>query len=423
MHTTKPAGPGHSYAILHLLYASALVLLTAAPTTAQAQKPKVRAITAFVTIERATYKETFAEALKKLRATKAAVERGGYDVQTIRIVTQPFWQYTQGLSRQQALAFMKELEALAVKENVDTNIGPATLTGREGAAGIALLTEILCNTQALNASAIIASDGKIHWETIRAVAKLIKEVSARTPHSRGTFNFAATAMLAQQAPFYPGAYHTGPGGQFAIGTEAANVVEEVFRSTGYNPALAEERLAKAISAHATAIEKIAMTAAKDTGWTYLGIDVTPAPSKGASIGAAIEAFTGQRFGASGTMTAAAIVTRAIRAAPVKHIGYTGLMLPVLEDERLAQRWSEGAINMDALLAYSAVCGTGLDTVPLPGDISEEQIARILGDVATLAVKWQKPLTARLQPVAGKRAGERTEFNDPFLVNATIQPLP
>ena len=118
-----------------------------------------------------------------------------------------------------------------------------------------------------------------------------------------------------------------------------------------------------------------------------------------------------------------MITQAVQAVPVKRIGYSGLMLPVLEDTRLAQRWSEGAYHIDSVLPYSAVCGTGLDTIPLPGDITEEQIARMIGDMATLAVKWHKPLSARLQPVANKKPGDRTEFNDPFLVNATIQPLP
>jgi uncharacterized protein (UPF0210 family) len=99
------------------------------------------------------------------------------------------------------------------------------------------------------------------------------------------------------------------------------------------------------------------------------------------------------------------------------------MLPVLEDTVIAQRWSEGRLTMDELLAYSAVCGTGLDTIPLPGDITEEQLARILGDVASLSVKWHKPLSARLQPAPGRKAGDMTEFDDPFLVNAKIQPLP
>jgi hypothetical protein len=98
------------------------------------------------------------------------------------------------------------------------------------------------------------------------------------------------------------------------------------------------------------------------------------------------------------------------------------MLPILEDSRLAQRWSEGRISIDALLSYSAVCGTGLDTVPLPGDISAEQLSLIIGDMASLAVKWHKPLSARLFPVQGKGPGDKTELDSQFLVNATIQPL-
>jgi len=61
-------------------------------------------------------------------------------------------------------------------------------------------------------------------------------------------------------------------------------------------------------------------------------------------------------------------------------------------------------------------------VPLPGDVTEAQLARIIGDVAALAYKWKKPLTARLQPVRGRKAGELTEFDSPYLVNARLQPL-
>ena len=40
-----------------------------------------------------------------------------------------------------------------------------------------------------------------------------------------------------------------------------------------------------------------------------------------------------------------------------------------------------------------------------------------------AVKWGKPLSARLQPVLGKKAGEQTDFQDPYLFNTTVHPLP
>jgi len=62
-------------------------------------------------------------------------------------------------------------------------------------------------------------------------------------------------------------------------------------------------------------------------------------------------------------------------------------------------------------------------VPLPGDISEDQIARIVGDVAWLAYKWNKPLAARLLPAPGKKAGEKTEFSGGALTNTAVQALP
>jgi uncharacterized protein (UPF0210 family) len=152
----------------------------------------------------------------------------------------------------------------------------------------------------------------------------------------------------------------------------------------------------------------------------MGVDLSPAPLKDDSIGAAIENLTTQPIGSSGTLTAAATITSALKDIQVTQTGYSGLMLPILEDSRLAQRWSEGRISIDSLLSYSAVCGTGLDTVPLPGDISAEQLSLIIGDMASLAVKWHKPLSARLFPVKGKNPGDLTELDGQFLVNARIQ---
>jgi uncharacterized protein len=170
-------------------------------------------------------------------------------------------------------------------------------------------------------------------------------------------------------------------------------------------------------------ETVGLQVAAATGWNFMGVDPTPAPLADVSIGAAIETYTGAKFGSSGTMTAALIITTAVKAVPVRQIGYSGLMVPVMEDKRLAQRWAEGSYNTDSLLAYSAVCGTGLDTLPLAGDVSEEQLTRIFGDVASLAWKWNKPLSARLQPVQGKKAGDQTEFSDPYLFNTTLHALP
>lgn len=400
-----------------------LLALVAVAAGAVPQKPKVRAITAFITLDRAQYEAQVSETLKVLRSAKAELEKGGYEVESLRIVTQPFPEYTRGLSRAEKLKFFRTFETLAAKEGFDPNIGPAVMRDSDDPAQIELLGEILSTTKGLNSSAIIANQAGIHSTAIRALARMLKVIAERTPHSQGNFGFAATAMVAPYTPFYPGAYHAGTGRKFSIGLEGANVVEEAFRASRGDAAAASGALKKSLGHHAVEIERLARIAEKKSGWTYMGLDATPAPLGDVSIGAAIEALTGAPFGSSGTMSAAATITDVVQSVPVKRVGYSGLMVPVLEDTVLARRWNEGKFGIDSLLAYSAVCGTGLDTIPLPGDVTEEQLARIMGDVAALARKWGKPLSARLLPVYGKKAGEQTEFNDPFLENVVIQPLP
>jgi len=409
---------------LALVRALLFVLLVFAllPAARAAEKPKVRAITAFVRLDRAKYRDQIQEALVMLRKAKAALEQAGYEVQTIRISTQPFPEYTRGISRQEVLAFFKEYDDLASKEHFDAAIGPAMVGDADDPHQADLLGEILAATKNLNGSVVVGGEDGVHWSAVRAAARVMKFLAEHTPRSQGNFSFAATALVPSLTPFYPGSYHTGFGHQFAIGLQSANIVAEAFAGAR-NPNGAREALATTLGQHARAIESVASRVDFQTGWAYTGIDLSPAPLKDASIGAAIEKFTGQRFGSSGTMTAAALITEVLHSIAVKRVGYSGLMLPVLEDSVLAQRWGEGALTLDSLLAYSAVCGTGLDTIPLPGDVTEDQLARIIGDVASLAVKLRKPLSARLQPVAGKKAGERRDFDDPFLVNTTIQPLP
>jgi len=407
--------------ILIIVAAIGVCPATAQEKTAAAQeKPKIRAITAFINLDRAQYREQVADALKLLRRAQTTLESRGYQVQTIRIATQPFPEYTQGLTTQQTVAFFKEYDALAQKEKFAASIGPAMLNAGDSATQADLLAEILTNTKSLNASLVVAGEDGVRWGAVGAAARVMKKLE-ETEHSQGNFRFAAIAMVPPLTPFFPAAYHTGFGHQFGIALESANVVAAAFKGAP-DLATARQRLTDSLASSAFDIERHAGRVDQETGWAYVGIDLSPAPSGNVSIGEAIENLTTQPVGFSGTLTAAATITAAVKDVKVKQTGYTGLMLPILEDTRLAQRWSEGHLSIDALLSYSAVCGTGLDTIPLPGDISADQLSLIIGDMASLAVKWHKPLSARLLPVLGRGWGEMTEFNDPFLVNAKLQPL-
>ena len=392
-----------------------------APASA-AEKPKVRAITAFIRLDTTQYKQQVADALKMLRGAKARFELAGYEVQTIRITTQPFTEYTRGMSKQDILAFFHDFDNLAKKENILIGIGPALMSEKDDPGQAQLLAEILSLTSSMRGTIVVAGDDGIHWKAVHAAAEVMKYLEDHTDHSVGNFYFAAIANVPAYAPFYPASYHQGLGHQFAIALESANVVAAVM-AVQRDQESTRQALISELGLHARAVEDIASKLDRETGWTYEGLDLSPAPRKEVSIGSAMAGFTGGRFGTSGTMTAAATITSALRDIAVKKVGYSGLMLPVMEDTRLSQLWSEGAISMDQLLAYSAVCGTGLDTIPLPGDVTTQRLERIIGDVASLSVKWSKPLSARLLPVAGAKPGDRTAFDDPNLINTIIQPLP
>ena len=393
-----------------------------ASAAADESRPNVRTITAFVRLDRSTYQKQIEDAMQGLSAAKAEFARRGYETQTVRIVTQPFAELVHGLSDPQALAFLRALDDLSQKDGFMPNVGPAMLHDTDDPAAMRLLAQVLSTLPHLNASVIIADDDGIHWKTIRESARLVRYVADHSAHSQGTFLFAATAMLKPLGPFYPGAYHTGAGRRFSLGFEGASVVQQVFGSThgDFDASVAE--LARQLTIHARVGEEVGNAVAASSGWEFVGVDPTPAPLADASIGDAIERYTGAPFGSSGTMTAALAITTAVKAVRVKQVGYSGLMLPVMEDKRLAQRWAENTYEIDSLLAYSSVCGTGLDTVPLPGDISEERLVKIYSDVAALAWKWHKPLTARLQPVTNKRAGDRTDFDSQYLFNTTLHPV-
>ncbi len=400
----------------------AILLLLSLPLAAQAN-PRVRTITGFVRLDRRTMQTQLADTLTVLRSAKTEFESSGYEVQSLRIVTQPLAELVAGLSEPDALAFLTQLDQLAAKENFIANVGPAMLHDTDDPATMHLLERMLSTTEHIDASSIIADESGIHWKTIHRTAELVRYVSQHSPRGQGNFNFTASAMVKPYGPFFPGSYHTGAGKQFAIGFEAANVVLDVFTKDKGNVEAAITDLTAALSKHAAVAEAIGKKVAAATGWTYAGVDPTPAPLGDVSIGAAIEAFTGAKFGSSGTMTASRIITTAVKAIPQKQVGYSGLMVPVMEDKLLSERWAESTYTIDSVLAYSSVCGTGLDTIPLPGDVSLNQMERIFSDVASLATKWNKPLGARLLPVQNKNPGDQTEFQDPRLFNTTIHPLP
>ena len=262
-----------------------------------------------------------------------------------------------------------------------------------------------------------SNDKNINFEAAKQTAKLMIKLSKVDPDGFTNLRFAALFNTKPGSPFYPAAYHKGPT-SFAIGTENSDLVFKAF-SKAKDIQKAPSILKKTLEDEYKKIEKIAEQISQKEKIPYDGIDVSIATSinPDESIAYAFEKLGLGKFGEVGTLAVAKVVTDSVKSVDVKKCGYSGLMLPVLEDYGLAMRNKEGTFNLSNLLLYSAVCGTGLDTIPLPGNVSEEKLYALLLDIASLSIKLNKPLSARLMPVPNKKIGDMTEYKFEYFVNS------
>ncbi len=259
----------------------------------------------------------------------------------------------------------------------------------------------------------------IDLAAIRACADAIVKCATIEPNGFANLQFAALANVEAGAPFLPAAYHNSDEPAFAIATEAADLAVQAFEHTR---SLEEGRssLIREIEKHGTKLTEVA----RSLHCRFGGIDfsLAPFPDDAHSLGNAVEKMGIPRIGLHGSLAAAAILTEAIDRAAFLHTGFNGFMQPILEDSVLAKRAAEGTLSIKDVLLYSAVCGTGLDTIPLPGDTTSEQLVPLLLDLCALALRLDKPLTARLMPIPNKKAGDETNFDFAFFAPSRVMGL-
>ncbi|HKZ74648.1 MAG TPA: DUF711 family protein [Steroidobacteraceae bacterium] len=386
-----------------------------------APRLRVRALTAGAPMKSAADTGSVEAALHFLRGAKRRVEAAGYEVQTTRVALSPLLLDASPAARDAAIPRLAALDRLAAGQKAVLALGPVFAAGRPDDAMGAWARQLIEETRVTSFSIAVASPARgVHVDAVKMSAAVISALSRALPRGVANFRFAAAACVPAGTPFFPVAYHEGDPA-FAVGLESANLVADAFADIR-DVRKASGRLRGLLNAQLAPIERIARASAQDGKRRYLGIDSSPAPGADSSIGRALEVLMGQPFGAASTLQACAAVTEAIKSLDVETCGYCGLMLPVLEDPVLAARAAEGRITLNELLLYSSVCGTGLDVVPLPGDATPDALARVIGDVATLAARLKKPLSARLFPVPGKTAGDLVNFDDPLLFASKVLPI-
>jgi uncharacterized protein (UPF0210 family) len=382
---------------------------------------RVRAITAGLHLEKVNRLAEARSALAFLQQARNALQEKGYEVQTLRMATQPLGEYLPDWLSESSIGAIKSLDEFAQENNVAFSIGPAIVDDHYHAEFASWCSELIQQTLNISLTCQVASaQHGIHHQTLRCAAEAIHAIAKDTAGGEGNFRFAATAFIPPGTPFFPAAFFN-QGNAFSIGLESPNLLTAAFAgATDFQSA--QLQLKNQMESAFTPIEETAVELAQSEGWEYLGIDASPAPGLDASIGQAIESLIKAPFGSPSTLAGCAAITDVLKSLSVETCGYSGLMLPVLEDTVLAQRVNEGRYGVSELLLYSNVCGTGLDVVPLPGDTPVEALAAVVLDVASLAAKYSKPLSARLFPCPGKQAGEMVSFDNPHLTEAMVMDL-
>jgi uncharacterized protein len=379
---------------------------------------KIRSITYFCNPKYPLDEKVLRKAGTFLAKARSAYEAAGYEVQTVRLATIPFPRLLGDENINKLPELASRIADIAQGLNIGyVSLGPALPEMPRSYEAIP--DAIFVSPNVFFGGMMADKTRGLDLAAIHACAEIIVKCSSIEPNGFANLQFAALANVPAGAPFFPAAYHDRDKPAFAIATESADLAVRAFENV---KSIEEGRnnLVDEIERHGKKLAEVAKT----LRCKFYGIDfsLAPFPDDAHSLGNAVEKMGIPKIGLHGSLAAAAILTEAVDRADFPHTGFSGFMQPVLEDSVLAKRAAEGTLTIKDILLYSAVCGTGLDTIPLAGDTTTEQLVPLLLDLSALALRLDKPLTARLMPIPGKKAGDETNFDFGFFANSKVMEL-
>jgi len=310
----------------------------------------------------------------------------GIEVQTKRLCSQPILSYDQQFySRNLNETLIRIHDQLGILERILTKyefdyFASCAIIADEQIQKYGIYEKLLLNEipmfikrreKFFTSVQVASKENGINLSALRSSAKIIKGLSQPDPFKN--LNFCVSTNVPPDTPFFPAAYHMAEGSSFGLALEMADEVVKVFESTS-SFEKAHESLRVRFNEIYDFLVNICEEVATKNGIEFNGIDFSPAPypTTEKSIGTAFERLNFEYFGAPGSLIGVAMIKNAIPMRK-KVIGFSGFMPSVLEDYTIAHSLSENNFNLDTLLLYATIFGTGLDCVPLPGDITEREL--------------------------------------------------
>ena len=359
----------------------------------------------------------------------------GIEVQTKRLCSQPILSYDQQFySKNLNETLIRIHEQLGILERILSKyefdyFASCTVLADEQIQKYGIYEKLLLNeipafikrrNKFFSSVQVASKENGINISALRSSAKIIKTLASPDPFKN--LNFCVSSNVSPDTPFFPAAYHMSEGPSFSLALEMADEVVRVF-DIAKNFEEAHKLLGVRFNEIYDFLLNICEEVATKNGIEFNGIDFSPAPypTPEKSIGTAFEKLNFEYFGAPGSLIGVAMIKNAIPKRK-KVIGFSGFMPSVLEDYTIAKSLSENNFNLDTLLLYSTICGTGLDCVPLPGDVTERELFYILLDLCTISLRLNKPLTARLMPIPDRNAGDIVDFDFEYFAASKVMDI-
>tara|TARA_B100000900_G_C20589902_1_gene721178 strand:- start:67 stop:1257 length:1191 start_codon:yes stop_codon:yes gene_type:complete len=266
------------------------------------------------------------------------------------------------------------------------------------------------------------------FKKIKFCSEVIKLTSKISSNGYDNFRLGVSCNVKKNSPFFPYSFNGANNLSYSIAIENIGSFYKIVKNSNKNYFSLENLFIKKLSNHLINLNKIFINLGKKNKINYLGMDNSLAPipdKKTNSVANLIEEIGKFKFGSNGTVFITALLTKTIKKlidkTKIKSIGFNGVMYSVLEDEILCKRFKERTYDYNSLTLYSTVCGCGNDMIPVPGNISVDEISSKIIDTLRISNKLDKPLGVRLLPIPEKESFEDTDFNTDFLINTSVFP--
>lgn len=221
---------------------------------------------------------------------------------------------------------------------------------------------------------------------LRSVVKTLREigrVAGQDAFTRIAFTYGKTPVT----PYFPATTSRKPGLSLSLlyASQLKNVVEK-------GGDLRDEMRRILVN-----FSKLGVNVSKDLDLMFLGVDASISPWMENSVANLIEAMISDRFGSPGTYHAIFNLNSLIEQVSngLKTTGFNEVMLPLAEDNWLKNAVREGRLKIEDFVSYISVCVAGLDMTPIPSNVSDDKLIKVVRDVVSISHVKKRTVGVRL----------------------------